>query len=59
MAPMAEVIKGTSFKWIDKTQLAFKDIKPKLTQALVFALPYYDKVFKLNAMHLVLVLMEF
>ena len=39
MAPITEVIKGTSFVWTPKVQSAFTDIKSKLTQAPVLALP--------------------
>jgi len=41
MAPMTEVIKGTSFKWMPKAQLTFEEIKNKLTQALMLALPCF------------------
>jgi len=46
MAPMTEVIKGSSFKWNTKAQQAFEEIKQKLTQASVLALPYFEKVFE-------------
>jgi len=35
MAPMIEVIKGASFKWIPKAQYSFEEVKLKLTQAPV------------------------
>jgi len=35
MAPMTEVIKGTSFVWTPKAQFAFEEIKTRLTQAPV------------------------
>ena len=35
MAPMIEVIKGSSFKWNPKAQVAFEEINLKLTQAPV------------------------
>jgi len=47
MAPMIEVIKRKSFRWTPKAQLAFKDIKAKLTQAPV-ALHCFDKVFEVE-----------
>ena len=31
MAPMIEVIKGISFRWTPKVQIAFEEIKDKLT----------------------------
>jgi len=48
MAPMKEVNKGTSFKWTPKNQLAFEEVKLKLTQAHVLALPCFNKVFKVE-----------
>ena len=48
MAPMTEVIKGTSFQWNPKAQAAFEEIKLKLTQAPVLALPCFDKVFEIE-----------
>jgi len=45
MAPMIEVIKGTSFRWNRKAQSAFKEIKDKLTKAPVLALPCLPKSF--------------
>jgi len=48
MAPMTEVIKGTSFKWTPKVQSAFEEVKLKLTQAPVLALPCFDKVFEVE-----------
>ena len=48
MAPMTEVIKGTTFKWNSKAQEAFDQVKSKLTQAPVLALPCFDKVFEVE-----------
>jgi len=39
------VIKGISFKWPPKSQSAFEEVKSKLTQVPVLALPRLDKVF--------------
>ena len=48
MAPMTEVIKGTSFIWNPKAQSAFEDVKAKLTQAPVLSLPCFSKVFEVE-----------
>jgi len=48
MTPMTEVIKGSSFQWDPKAQVAFEEIKLKLTQALDIALPCFDKVFEVE-----------
>jgi len=40
---MTKVIKGASFKWTPKAQTASEEIKAKLTQAPVLALPCFDK----------------
>ena len=48
MAPMIEVIKGSSFKWNPKAQPAFEEIELMLTQAPVLALPCFDKVFEVE-----------
>jgi len=54
MAPMTEVIKGTSFIWTPKAQSAIEKIKTRLTQALVLSLSLV-KSFKLNVIPLELV----
>jgi len=48
MAPMTEVIKGLSFHWTPRAQEAFEEVKVKLTQAPVFTLPCFDKVFEVE-----------
>ena len=48
MVAMREVIKGTSFKWSPKPQLAFKEVRLKLTQSPVLALPCFNKVFEVE-----------
>jgi len=51
MTPMTEVIKASSFEWNPKAQAVFQDIKAKLTQAPMLALPYLTRCLKLNVMH--------
>jgi len=48
MAPMIEVIKGSPFQWTPRAQEAFEEVKAKLTQAPVLALPCFDKVFEVE-----------
>jgi len=48
MAPMIEVIKGSSFQWNAKAQQAFKEIKLKLTQVPVLAQTCFEKVFEVE-----------
>jgi len=48
MAPIIEVMKGSSFQWNLKVQVAFEEIKLKLIQALVLALPCFNKVFEVQ-----------
>jgi len=48
MAPMTEVIKGTSFKWTLKAQSAFEEVKLRSTQAPALALRCFDKIFEVE-----------
>ena len=48
MTPMTEVIKGVSFQWTPNAQAAFEEMKKRLTQASVLALPCFDKVFEVE-----------
>ena len=48
VAPMTEVLKGKSFEWNDKANSAFEEIKARLCQAPVLALPNFDKVFEVE-----------
>ena len=48
MAPVTEVLKDTSFKWNLKAQSTFEEVKKKLTQAPVLALPCFEKVLKVK-----------
>ena len=45
---MTEVLKGKSFEWNDKANAAFQEIKARLCQAPVLALPNFDKVFEVE-----------
>ena len=47
-APMTDVLKQTSFKWNPKAQQAFEEVKKKLTQAPVLALPCFEKIFEVE-----------
>ena len=48
VAPMTEVLKGKSCEWNDKANAAFEEIKARLCQAPVLALPNFDKVFEVE-----------
>jgi len=48
VAPMIKVIKSTSFKWTPNAQYAFEEVKKKLTQTPILALPCFEKVFKIE-----------
>jgi len=48
MAPVTEVLKDTSFKWNLKAQSTFEEVKKKLTQEPVLALPCFEKVFEVK-----------
>jgi len=46
--PMIEVIEGTYFRWTPNDLSIFEEIKERLTQAPVLALPYFDKTFEVE-----------
>jgi len=48
MALMIEVIKGTCFRWTPKAQSSFEEIKAKLIQAPILALPHFNKNFEVE-----------
>jgi len=49
MAPMTEVVKGTSVQWKSKARNAFEEIMCRRTQAATLALPFLGKVFKVES----------
>ena len=48
MSPMTEVPKGSLFQCNPKAQSAFEEVKKKLTQAPVLALPCFEKVLEVE-----------
>jgi len=48
VAPMTEVLKGKDFVWTNQAQIAFEEIKRRLTSALVLALPNFAKIFEVE-----------
>jgi len=48
-SPLNELVKkDISFKWGERQQKAFDDIKTRLTQAPILALPNFEKTFELE-----------
>ena len=45
---MTEVLKGSSFTWNTKAQAAYEEVKERLIQAPVLALPCFEKVFEVE-----------
>jgi len=48
VAPMTEVLKGKTFEWNERANSAFEEIKARLCQAPVLALPNFDEVFEVE-----------
>jgi len=48
MAPMTKVIKESSFQWNVKARQAFKEIKMRLAQASILALPSFKKTYEVK-----------
>jgi len=48
VAPMTKILKGSSFHWNPQAQAAFEEIKSKLTQAPILALPNFEKLFEVE-----------
>jgi len=45
---MTEVLKGKTFEWNEQAHSAFEEIKGRLTNAFILALPGFSKVFKVD-----------
>ncbi|GKB54909.1 putative nucleotidyltransferase, ribonuclease H, partial [Tanacetum coccineum] len=48
MAPLTDCMKGKSFVWKEKAELAFQVVKEKLTTTPILILPNFSKVFELH-----------
>jgi len=48
MAPMTEEIEGSFFKWTPNAHSVLEEVKAKLTEAPVLALPCFDMVFEIE-----------
>ncbi|KAI4370287.1 hypothetical protein MLD38_018654 [Melastoma candidum] len=47
-APMTECLKGTTFEWSTTTQSSFEQLKRRLSEASMLALPDFDKVIEVE-----------
>jgi len=45
---MTDVLKGSKFVWTSQAQKSFEELKEKLIQAPVLALPCFDKIFEVE-----------
>ena len=48
MAPITDCMKGNRFEWTDMADLAFSEIKNRLTSAPILVLPDFSQVFELH-----------
>ncbi|GKV36628.1 hypothetical protein SLEP1_g44736 [Rubroshorea leprosula] len=48
VAPITDSLKGDKFLWSDKAQQSFEELKRKLTETSVLALPNFDMMFEVD-----------
>ena len=48
VAPVTECLKKSAFEWTKAAQKAFEEVKQKLCQAPILALPNFDELFEIE-----------